>query len=385
MANTTNLGRVLLIPKGAWNEEAEYSKLDFVTSAGSSYVAKSAVPEGTPVSNTTYWQLLASKGETGGLAQIASEFSESNSYSIGDYCVYEGDLYRFTEEHESGAWSGEDVIMASVSDEMARIADANDLALKADVSDLALKQDALTFDNSPTSGSDNPVKSGGVYTALSGKQNTLTFDSSPTSSSNNPVKSGGVYTALSGKANSTHTHSTSDITSGTLGTARGGTGNANGTIAKLTTPRSLYVNLGTSYDSSSPVTFDGSANKALPVNGTLGVAHGGTGGTDSGWQSLTNSSVFTGTIYYRKIGKFCHLYAQQCTLQTELTSVNGVVLGAINTGYRPASDLSFNAPSTNGHFTFRVNSNGNVSFFKERGVSMPVTDTFYLNAFYMLA
>lgn len=35
------------------------------------------------------------------------------------------------------------------------------------------KQNALTFDNAPTSNSDNPVKSGGVYTALSGKQNNL--------------------------------------------------------------------------------------------------------------------------------------------------------------------------------------------------------------------
>ena len=58
------------------------------------------------------------------------------------------------------------------------------------------KQDALTFDNSPTSGSTNPVKSGGVYTALSGKQNTLTFDTTPTSGSTNPVTSGGVYTMV---------------------------------------------------------------------------------------------------------------------------------------------------------------------------------------------
>ena len=65
----------------------------------------------------------------------------------------------------------------------------------------AEKQDVLTFDNAPTSGSDNPVKSGGVYTALSGKQNTLTFDNAPTSGSNNPVKSGGIYTALAGKQN----------------------------------------------------------------------------------------------------------------------------------------------------------------------------------------
>ena len=64
---------------------------------------------------------------------------------------------------------------------------------------LAGKQDVLTFDNAPTSGSDNPVKSGGIYTALQGKQNTLTFDDAPASGSNNPVKSGGVYTALARK------------------------------------------------------------------------------------------------------------------------------------------------------------------------------------------
>lgn len=61
------------------------------------------------------------------------------------------------------------------------------------------KQDALTFDDAPTENSTNPVKSGGVYTALSGKQPTLTFDDTPTSGSSNPVKSGGVYSALGNK------------------------------------------------------------------------------------------------------------------------------------------------------------------------------------------
>lgn len=119
------------------------------------------------------------------------------------------------------------------------------------------KQDALTFDSAPTSGSTNPVTSGGVHTALNakanastlsshtgnksnphgvtaeqagadpagtaesavaahnesttahsdirtamnGKQDALTFDSAPTSGSTNPVTSGGVHTALSAKAN----------------------------------------------------------------------------------------------------------------------------------------------------------------------------------------
>lgn len=61
---------------------------------------------------------------------------------------------------------------------------------------LSGKQNTLTFDNAPTSGSNNPVKSDGIYTALAGKQDTLTFDNTPTQNSDNPVKSGGVYVAL---------------------------------------------------------------------------------------------------------------------------------------------------------------------------------------------
>lgn len=60
-----------------------------------------------------------------------------------------------------------------------------------DSSDLGL-QSALTFDDSPTQASSNPVKSGGVYTALGGKQDTLTFDNAPTEGSLNPVTSDGI-------------------------------------------------------------------------------------------------------------------------------------------------------------------------------------------------
>lgn len=65
---------------------------------------------------------------------------------------------------------------------------------------LASKQDALVFDTTPTSGSNNMVKSGAIKAAIDAmgatKQNTLTFDSAPTANSNNPVTSGGVKAAL---------------------------------------------------------------------------------------------------------------------------------------------------------------------------------------------
>ena len=59
------------------------------------------------------------------------------------------------------------------------------------------KEDVLTFDETPTAGSNNPVKSSGVKTALDTKQDKLTFDNIPTANSSNPVTSDGIYTAMS--------------------------------------------------------------------------------------------------------------------------------------------------------------------------------------------
>lgn len=47
-----------------------------------------------------------------------------------------------------------------------------------------------------------------VQAAIADKQNTLTFDNSPTSGSSNPVKSGGVYSALAAKLDATAAEST---------------------------------------------------------------------------------------------------------------------------------------------------------------------------------
>ena len=61
---------------------------------------------------------------------------------------------------------------------------------------LAGKQAALTFDGTPTEGSNNPVTSGGVYEAIAESQGMITFDGTPTEGSDNPVISNGVYEAI---------------------------------------------------------------------------------------------------------------------------------------------------------------------------------------------
>lgn len=86
------------------------------------------------------------------------------------------------------------VITALNLDENATPSDA----WEAVIALIAAKQDELTFDSSPTQGSQNPVRSGGVYTALAGKQDTLVFDTEPTAGSTNPVTSGGIADAIAG-------------------------------------------------------------------------------------------------------------------------------------------------------------------------------------------
>lgn len=72
---------------------------------------------------------------------------------------------------------------------------------------LATKQDTLTFDNAPTQNSNNPVKSGGLYSEFlkylkNYANGSSDWDTTPTANSNKPVTSGGIKTALDGKQDS---------------------------------------------------------------------------------------------------------------------------------------------------------------------------------------
>lgn len=100
----------------------------------------------TPVENGT------TKFTTGGaytelnkkadLLDIASTFSTSTSYSVGDYVIYNGDLYRCVTAH-SGSWTASHFTQVTVGDE---------LSLKADKTSLAVPSDAVlhySFDEIP--------------------------------------------------------------------------------------------------------------------------------------------------------------------------------------------------------------------------------------------
>lgn len=49
---------------------------------------------------------------------IADDFSTSTGYAVGDYCIYEGDLYRCTTAHTAGAWNSGHFTKVTVGSEL---------------------------------------------------------------------------------------------------------------------------------------------------------------------------------------------------------------------------------------------------------------------------
>ena len=88
---------------------------------------------------------------------------------------------------------------------------------------------------------------------------------------------------------------------------------------------------------------------------------------DSGWQTYTNSSAFTGTIYYRKIGKIVSIAAAEITTLTDFSSVY-LELGILPIGYRPdyqsiwGTALPYGNSVPNG--AVRIMTNGNILLYR---------------------
>lgn len=109
--------------------------------------------------------------------------------------------------------------------------------------------------------------------------------------------------------------------------------------------------------------------------------------TDSGWLSLTNASVFNGSIAYRKIGKFVYVTGQSVSLKNALTSAK-IILGVMPEGYRPGKWSAFWAgrPSSAGYeATMMVfTAGGDIEFHKPASISQwDAGAGFYFSFMYM--
>ena len=131
-------------------------------------------------------------------------------------------------------------------------------------------------------GDTDPVSSDAVYEAL---QSAMSTPVNVVENNNmNAVTSNAVYNFK--PADATHADSADSATTATSATSAG----------KLTTARKVYVKLGTA---STSETKDFSGDTAIPVNGTLNVANGGTGMTTASYKNAVvvgNTSTVTNAL-----------------------------------------------------------------------------------------
>ncbi len=83
MTTTTNLGKIMMVPKGTYSASAAYEFLDIVFYNGASYICKQTTTGNLPTNNT-YWQILAEKGNPGALtagdgSAVTVDFDEAAS------------------------------------------------------------------------------------------------------------------------------------------------------------------------------------------------------------------------------------------------------------------------------------------------------------------
>ena len=237
--------------KAAWNAAAEKeipTKTSDLTNDGENGTDKFATESYV---NQKTSQIYRYKGSVATYAELPSTHDVGDVYNViaayGDYPAGTNFAWNGTEWDALGGSIDtsefvEESELATIA-KSGKLSDATEDATHRVVTDTEkaawnAKQDALTFDDAPTAGSANPVKSGGVKTALdakannadlatiaksgklsdatedathrtvtdaekaawNAKQNALTFDTTPTANSSNPVTSGGVKTALDAKA-----------------------------------------------------------------------------------------------------------------------------------------------------------------------------------------
>lgn len=161
MSETHIVGKVAMTFRGAYDANASYEKLDVITYNGTSYGVLQACTGVTPP-NATYYQVLAQKGidgQNGSAATVAAgtvtmlpvgssptvsnsgtssnaifnfgipkesfdtsiiaeDFDNASAYVAGDYCVYNGSLYRFTADKSAGGWNSSVVEQVIACDEL---------------------------------------------------------------------------------------------------------------------------------------------------------------------------------------------------------------------------------------------------------------------------
>lgn len=126
MSTWQTVGKVRMTPKGVYDSTVAYDILDLVSNSDETtfYIAKQAVPAGTALTNTSYWVVMADVSEAVEnaediLSYIADAYSTSSAYSVGDYVIHDGTLYKCVVAIPSGEnWNSAHWTEASLTGDM---------------------------------------------------------------------------------------------------------------------------------------------------------------------------------------------------------------------------------------------------------------------------
>jgi len=106
--------------------------------------------------------------------EVAIAFNVRTNYAIGDYCTYQGSLYRCITAHSAGAWNATHFTETNIDNELDRRltipVSSPSAPSNPRVGDLWIDNDEdsaiYNVDAYPTEGSTNAVSSGGVFQAI---------------------------------------------------------------------------------------------------------------------------------------------------------------------------------------------------------------------------
>jgi hypothetical protein len=112
---SASAGRVLPIHQGSYNGATTYNPLDEVLYQGSTYLCKQQSTGNVPT-NTTYWQMVAQKGDTG---TTAYESAVAGGYAGTEQEFY-AELANFTTYADEASQAVTDAEAAADSAETAR-------------------------------------------------------------------------------------------------------------------------------------------------------------------------------------------------------------------------------------------------------------------------
>lgn len=277
---------------------------------------------------------------------IADDFSTDQTYNVGDYVIHQGDLYRFTTAHSTGEWNSGQVTKVNVGSELKSLKTAIDGKL------------SLT---------------GGILTGnlfLSGRhviQNHSIADTSASSLSRS----------------SEMMHQFNDKNNKLIGFVTSYQGTDGVVLIGLTCRREFnnttynnYLYLKILNDGSSTI----QVSSPVAWRNALGLS-------DSDWLTATNPSKFTGTVYYRRIGKTVEVRAIDIKLTSGLSASNGISIGnIIPSGYRPSSYVTFPIRYHNDlkNATGLIGTDGNVYVYSPDAVAITTNSTICFTAMYFL-